>query len=492
MNLNDRKLTLISLLRSDFRAFVEKSFNHLNPGQTYYDNWHVGVIAHGLEECLAGKTKRLIILVPPRSLKSTIVSIAWPAFVLGHFPSMQFICASYTQDLANKLSNDTRSIMASNWYREIFPDANISPFKDTQEVFETTRHGGRRATSIGGAMTGFGGDIILIDDPQKPTEMAHESSRHRARDWLFNTAMSRFNSHKDGILVIIMQRLHEDDLVGNIENNPDFTILKIPARAEEDLSYQLDADTKVRFRSGSYLQKDRFGPIEFEAQRKVMGTRDFSAQYQLNPLPLDGGLFNIEWFLVCEKLPAVSEIIMSVDVAATPGGGNYTAVTLWGHLNRRWYLTAAYSYQYDLAKVRQTIQTLDQRLRPDLIVIDSGGVGLGLIAELKSRGFKHVRSTGSRTSKLQRANDVAGMIEGGHVSILASAPGLAEFRKEIISFPNGKYDDFVDSMTQVLRYPAGTVREARLHKRAERRDINSQNAGGSAISILASGRIVRY
>src|SRR5476649_512061 len=126
MNPNECSLTLIALLRTDFRAFVEKCFNHLNPGQPYHVNWHVGVITHALAECLAGKIKRLIILVPPRNLKSTIVSIAWPAFVLGHFPSKKFICASYTQDLANQLSNDTRSIMASDWYSELFPDTNIS------------------------------------------------------------------------------------------------------------------------------------------------------------------------------------------------------------------------------------------------------------------------------------------------------------------------------------------------------------------------------
>ena len=271
MNPPDIALTMNAILRNDFLAFIEKSFNHLNPGQTYHDNWHIGVMAHALADCLAGKTKRLVILVPPRSLKSTIVSIAWPAFVLGHFPSKQFICVSYTQDLASKLSNDTRSIMGSDWYKELFPGTIISPLKDTQEKFDTTQHGGRFATSVGGTLTGLGGDIILVDDPQKPIEMAHENSRNKARDWLFNTAMSRFNIPKDGILIVVMQRLHEDDLVGNIENNPDFTILKIPARAEEDIDYQLDANTRLRFRSGSYLQRERFGPIQFEAQKKRDG-----------------------------------------------------------------------------------------------------------------------------------------------------------------------------------------------------------------------------
>lgn len=360
-----------------------------------------------------------------------------PAFVLGHFPAMKFLCASYSQDLANKLSNDKRSIMTSEWYREVFPGTIISPLKDTQQEFETTKHGGRLATSVGGAMTGFGGDIILIDDPQKPIDMAHESSRHKARDWLFNTAMSRFNSQKDGILIIIMQRLHEDDLVGNIENNPAFKVLKIPARAEETLVYKYDPPAELHFQAGAYLQEDRFGPVQFESQRKAMGSREFSAQYQQNPLPLDGGLFNWEWFRLCEKVPEVFELIMSVDVAATDGGGNYTAVTLWGHLDHLWYLKAAHRFQYDAAKVRLAILKLDERYRPDLVVIDSGGIGKSLVSELRFQDFKHIYPSSSRFSKLQRAEEIVSMVEGGRVSLLATALGLAEFRKEIISFPNG-------------------------------------------------------
>jgi predicted phage terminase large subunit-like protein len=487
-------LVLSGLLRTDFRAFVEKCFNYLNPGEPYRDNWHVGVIAHALAECLAGRTRRLVILLPPRFLKSTIVSVAWPAFVLGHFPEKSFICASYSQELANKLSNDTRSIMASEWYRKLFSGTVISATKDSQQVFETTQHGGRFATSVGGPMTGFGADILIIDDPQKPFDMAHESSRHKARDWLFNTAMSRFNDQKNGVMVLVMQRLHEDDIVGSIEDNPDFKIVKIPARAEEDLVYDLDTKTDYCFYAGAYLQKDRFGPNEFDAQRKSMGSREFSAQYQQDPLPADGGIFNFDWFTVCENPPEFSELIMSVDVAATDGGGKYTAVTVWGHRDRRWCLIAAHRYQFDLAKVRQTIQLLDQKYQPDLIVIDSDGIGKGLIAELKNQGLKHICSSGSRISKLQRAETIVAMVESGRVSILASAVGLAEFKKEVVSFPHGKSDDLVDSMTQLLRFPTAVIQNAQHHKRRPRRDIKSDNANLSIEVIRIGGprRLVNY
>jgi predicted phage terminase large subunit-like protein len=185
---------------------------------------------------------------------------------------------------------------------------------------------------------------------------------------------------------------------------------------------------------------------------------------------------------------------MSVDVAATEGGGNYTAITIWGHLERRWYMIAARRFQFDLAKVRQTLEALDHQYQPDLVVIDSGGVGNGLVAELKNRGFRHIYPAGSRTSKLERAQDIAAMIEAGKVLLLDNAPGLADFRKEIISFPNGKFDDYVDSMTQVLRFTTRVITLARLHQRPVRRNIRSQNgsAAVAAISIFENGRVVRY
>ena len=191
--------------------------------------------------------------------------------------------------------------MGSDWYKELFPGTIISPLKDTQEKFDTTQHGGRFATSVGGTLTGLGGDIILVDDPQKPIEMAHENSRNKARDWLFNTAMSRFlNIPKDGILIVVMQRLHEDDLVGNIENNPDFTILKIPARAEEDIDYQLDANTRLRFPALDHTCKESV-LVRYNLKPKKKRWEVGSSQRNISRThcTTDGGLFNIEWFSVC-------------------------------------------------------------------------------------------------------------------------------------------------------------------------------------------------
>src|SRR5947209_7076448 len=151
--------------RNDLVSFVRKSFHVLNPSAIFYMNWHICAIAHGLEQVRLGKIKRLMITVPPRSLKTIMCSVAFPAFVLGHDPSKRLIVASYSADLAIKHGNDFRVVVNSVEYRAIFPAMRISAMKNTQTEVVTTRNGFRLAISVDGALTGLGGDIIIIDDP---------------------------------------------------------------------------------------------------------------------------------------------------------------------------------------------------------------------------------------------------------------------------------------------------------------------------------------
>ena len=158
-----------AVIRSDFNAFIERSFYELNPTTPFLSNWHIEVIAAELEACRRGETKRLIINVPPRSLKSHCASVAFPAWLLGHDSSAQIIVASYAQELANKLSSDCRTLSASSFYQELF-STRLSPQRQALQEFTTTKNGFRMATSVGGVLTGRGADFIIVDDPLKPDE----------------------------------------------------------------------------------------------------------------------------------------------------------------------------------------------------------------------------------------------------------------------------------------------------------------------------------
>ena len=168
-----------AILRQDFSAFIERSFYELNPPTEFLPNWHIEVIAAELEACRLGEQKRLIINVPPRSLKSHCASVAFVAWLLGHNPSAQVICASYAQDLANKHSIDCRSLLAAKWCQNLFL-TRLSTQRQAVEEFTTTQKGFRLATSIGGILTGRGADYIIIDDPLKPDEALSETRAPRS------------------------------------------------------------------------------------------------------------------------------------------------------------------------------------------------------------------------------------------------------------------------------------------------------------------------
>ena len=227
------------LLRQDFATFAARCFHDLNPLAELAVNWHLEVIAAKLTAVRQGKIRRLIINLPPRHLKSLLASIAFPAWCLGHDPSAQLLCVSYAQDLADKLARDCRSIMASPWYRRIFP-TRLAVHRQAVQEFVTTRQGYRLATSNGGVLTGRGADIILIDDPLKPEEALSDTQRQAANDWFDHTLYSRQNDKRRGAIVIIMQRLHEDDLVGHVLGQEPWEVVCFPAIAEADERHEID------------------------------------------------------------------------------------------------------------------------------------------------------------------------------------------------------------------------------------------------------------
>src|SRR6202045_1106909 len=226
------------ILRLDLGYFAQHCFCELNPQAAFLPNWHIEVIAAKLAAVREGKIRRLIINLPPRHLKSLLASIAFPAWCLGHDPSAQILCVSYAQELADKLARDCRSIMMSPWYRQIFPP-RLAPARQAGQEFIPTRQGYRLATSTGGVLTGRGADLILIDDPLKPEEALSKARRDATNDWYANTLYSRLNDKRRGGIVIIMQRLHEDDLVGHVLGQEPWEVVSFPAIAEADEVHEI-------------------------------------------------------------------------------------------------------------------------------------------------------------------------------------------------------------------------------------------------------------
>lgn len=310
------------ILNHDLVSFIERSFYELSPEAIFLHSPYIELMAARLEDCRSGRTKRLIINLPPRALKSVAVSVAFVAWLLGHDPAKQIICASYGQDLADKHARDCRTVMNSAFYRGLFPRTVLSQNKQSVNDFMTTRQGFRMATSVGGVLTGRGADVIILDDILKPDDALSGTRRRAANEWYFNTLLSRLNSKENGVIILVMQRLHQEDLVGEVLEREQWEVLSLPAIAEEDENFIITSPfgTRQYHRTvGEALHPERESLATLEAIRHAIDEYTFQSQYQQRPIPLAGGLIKREWLQYYDPatLPKrLGFIVQSWDTAA--------------------------------------------------------------------------------------------------------------------------------------------------------------------------------
>ena len=288
--IEDAAAVLRQLMRGDFRAFLRKAFAAVAGGAKLNWNWHLDAIAHELERVMRRENQNLIVTMPPRNLKSITISVAWVAWMLGQDPRMSFVCVSYSNELALKMARDCMSIMQSAWYRELFPSTVISPRRSAVHDFETTAGGGRLTTSVTGTLTGRGGSIIIVDDPIKPQEAYSKTTRDNVNDWFRMTLSSRLDDKETGAIVLVMQRLHQDDPVGHLLETGEWFELSLPAIAPEEHIVPLGRRRYHHRREGEVLHPSRESLAVLERQRSRMGSIDFNAQYNQRPVPVDGNV----------------------------------------------------------------------------------------------------------------------------------------------------------------------------------------------------------
>ena len=444
------------LLRHDFNSFIQRCFIHLNPETPYHDNWHIDLIAAKLEACRAGKCRRLIINVPPRSLKSICTSIAYPAWILAHQPAAQIVCASYGQDLSDKLAQDTRSIMMSDWYQALFATRLVGGRPSVSD-FRTTRGGGRLATSVGGVLTGRGADIIIIDDPLKPDEALSDTQRQNVNNWFDHTVLSRLNNKKTGCVIMIMQRLHLDDLVGHVIGQDDWEVVSLPSIAEKNETFTADTIFGERIftrTTGDLLHPARESVEELDNLRTTLGEYHFAGQYQQSPVPMGGGLVKEAWlryYEVGEALPRFAQIVQSWDTANKESElCDYSVCTTWGVSQSNLYLLDVVRRRMDFPDLKRAVMEQSAKHRPTVILIEDKASGTQLIQELRASGISTIKAVKPEGNKTMRMNAQTSKIEGGFVFLPIQAHWLAAYQVEITTFPHGKFDDQVDSTSQAL------------------------------------------
>lgn len=455
-----RQYEMDALMRCDLTSFIGRVFMELHPGCPLMMNWHIALIASKLMAVARGEITRLIINIPPRNLKSICASIAFPAWLLGNHPEKRIICASYAQELALKMAADTRTVMSTAWYQRAFPEMQFSS-RTAVHDFVTTLNGSRLAVSTGGGITGRGADILIIDDPLKPDEAPSAKLRTAANNWLGQTARSRLNDKKNGAIVIIMQRLHMDDMVGHVLGTDEpWEVLNLPAIAETDEIHTwfdfLGNRHEHRRLAGEALHPER-EPVE-----TLLGLRDtmteyaFYAQYQQQPVPMGGFLIKADWLhhYRPDDLPIKFDwVIQSWDTASKPtDGADYSVGVTLGMYKQQIFVLDVIRVRADFPTLKNIIIQEKQRHNPHKILIEEAASGTGLIQELKTAGVYQVEGIRPDKDKQSRLIGVTSMLESGNVKLPEAAAWLAEFLRELLSFPSAKHDDQVDALTQGLIY----------------------------------------
>ena len=479
---------LRATLYASLNAFVRKVFSALAPGQTFVRSWHLEAIAYQLERLRRGEIRRLIINMPPRSLKSISASVAFPAFVLGHDPTRRIICVSYSGDLAKKHANDFRAVAEARWYQDLFFGMRIGQ-KDSESEIELTARGFRLATSVGGTLTGRGGDLIIIDDPLKPDDAYSEVKRTAANEWFTNTLMSRLDDKRTGAILIVMQRVHMDDLTGFVQSlSDDWTVLSLPAVAEIDEDIPISRKDLYHRKAGEALSPEREPLAVLEALKRQLGSDAFSAQYQQAPVPPGGAMVKRRWVKRYEELPLASErflTLQSWDTASKGGPDNdWSVCTTWiVTRDKCWYLLDVWRKRVDYPELKAAVQTLTVRFRAQRILVEDTGAGTSLVQELRAKvsGIIAVRPD---RDKVSRMAVVSAKFEAGQVLLPERAPWLADLEVELFAFPGSRHDDQCDSISQALseenvRFPMRISPEAIA--------LMSQPVPGTRFSYFHSG-----
>jgi hypothetical protein len=259
---------------------------------------------------------------------------------MGHDPTLKIIVVSYSDELARKLSRDFRAVVESDWYKRCFPDMVLGK-KNTEIEITTTENGYRYATSTGGTLTGRGAGILILDDPIKPVDAESDVARSKNNEWFDSTFFSRLDDREHGSIILVMQRLHEDDLSGHLIEKGGFDVIALPAIAIENERWRLSDGRTFKRKAGQALPSERESLHILAEIEASQGSRVFQSQYQQAPVPADGNLFKRSWIRGYEALPALTqaEVIQCWDTAAGIGKANdYSVYTCWAIFEKRYYL----------------------------------------------------------------------------------------------------------------------------------------------------------
>lgn len=408
-----------------------------------------------LEAVGRGEVPRLVINIPPGHMKSLLVSVFFPAWMWTHRPSWRSLFSSYGHDLAVRDSVRCRTIIESDQYRQWYPHVCLSDDENRKDSFNNTLGGARRCTSVGGSVIGWRGDAVVCDDPINATDVRSVPTREAVIEWWDKAMSSRLNDMRKGVRVIIMQRLHEQDLTGHVLKQGGYEHLCLPSEFEpERRSVTLRGSwTDPRTKAGEILFPEMFPPGVLARARIDLGSDGFAGQHQQRPFPADGGMLKSTWWRYWKTAPKCEVVIQSWDMAFKgTQTSDYVVGQVWGRNGANYYLLDQIRGRYDAPATIKAVRDLTARWPNTLIkLVEDAANGTAVVALLKSEieGLLAVKPDGGKES---RAAAISPLIEAGNVYLPdpEQHPWVKDFTAECTAFPKSVNDDQVDAMSQGL------------------------------------------
>lgn len=477
-----------------FPDFIKKGWEILDPSNPLIMAWYIDLIAEYLTLVTEGKINKILINIGPRNGKSYLVTVLWPVWSWIMRPSLRWIFCSYSGSLSIKHSLDRRRVIESDWFQENWGGiVQLSTDQNQKQEYENTMRGHMIATSVGGTITGKGGDVIVEDDMLNPQEADSEAARKHSIGMHSHVLSNRLDNPKTGAKVIVEQRTHYKDVSGHvIKNEEGWTRLVLPLMFEKDTIIEFPiSKRKILMKAGEFLNPVRHGQKEYDDAKRTMGTRAFVAQYQQNPTSEEGNILRRGWWKYWSG--SVKDLGLQIQIQSWDMSfkktekGSYVVGQIWGKCGNRYYLLDQIRERMDFTDSLAAVVNLSVRwpLATAKLVEDKAN-GSAIMAVLKKKitGIVEIQPIGG---KLSRAQSVAPLAEAGNVYLpdllLPGNAWVADFIEECAAFTgaNGEINDQVDGFSQALtrlREYDDTKVEEEETSFVEEEEYNMQSVGG--------------
>ncbi len=444
--------------------FAEEFWPIIEPGRVFQRHWALEFIAEYLELVTEGQAQRVIFNLPPRSGKSNLVSVIWPAWDWTKDPTRRGIFASYAQGLGVKHSIHRRAIIQSDTYCESWGGfVSMTSDQNMKSEYENTRLGRHDITSPGGTVTGKGGDYIVLDDLINPDEADSAAARNQAFNFIDRTLLTRLDDKKRGAIVCIEQRLGVKDVTAHLKEKTGspFEVFTFPAIAERKMIYTFPKSKRVVIRKeGDILWPERESAENIEAQKLDMGTSRWRAQYQQDPRAVEGSILKREWWQEYRELPkSFKRIVWSWDTAHKKGQtSDYSVGILVGETEKGFFVIDIIRRKMEFPELKRTVKDCYSKSSASIVLVEDKASGQDLIPELKRNTTIPIKPVKVDKDKVARVNYVAPGVESGNWFLPEMAKWKTDFIDECADFPNGDHDDQVDAFSQAAKYLKDTAK----------------------------------